>query len=347
MTRIDFSQRDIRTIKHLRYHHPHPRVRRRMDALWQKTQGLPHKEICRLVGISNNTLCKYLRTFQSGGVEKLEEINFYTPTSELEQHREQLEAYFRTHPPASIKEAMAMIEERTGIKRSASAVGKFLNSLGMRPRKVGAIPSKADPEVQEDFKNKELEPRLEEAKRGERAVFFTDAAHFVFAPFLGVLWSFARIFIKAPAGRQRFNVLGALNAITHELILITNDTYINAQSVCALLSKIALLNIQVPITLVLDNARYQKCKIVATLADKLNIELLFLPPYSPNLNLIERLWKFVKKEVLYSKYYSNFSGFKRAISDCLNQTHTAHKKKLDSLLTLKFQSFKKYNFMPA
>ena len=107
-----------------------------MDALWQKTQGLPHKEICRLVGISNNTLCKYLRTFQSGGVEKLEEINFYTPTSELEQHREQLEAYFRTHPPASIKEAMAMIEERTGIKRSASAVGKFLNSLGMRPRKV-------------------------------------------------------------------------------------------------------------------------------------------------------------------------------------------------------------------
>jgi len=129
-------------------------------------------------------------------------------------------------------------------------------------------------------------------------------------------------------------------------VLITNDTYINAESVCELLQKIALMNIEVPITLVLDNARYQKCKVVAALALKLNIELLFLPAYSPNLNLIERLWKFVKKEVLYSKYYSDFGSFKRAISNCLNQTHTTHKKKLDSLLTLKFQVFIKCNVVP-
>jgi len=118
--------------------------------------------------------------------------------------------------------------------------------------------------------------------------------------------------------------------------LITNDTYINAESVCELLRKIALMNIGVPITLVLDNARYQKCKIAAALASKLDIELLFLPAYSPNLNLIERLWKFVKKEVLYSKYYSDFGSFKHAISDCLNQTYTTYKAQLDSLLTLKF-----------
>ena len=129
-------------------------------------------------------------------------------------------------------------------------------------------------------------------------------------------------------------------------MLVTNDTYINAESVCELLQKIALMNIEVPITLVLDNARYQKCKVVAALALKLNIELLFLPAYSPNLNLIERLWKFVKKEVLYSKYYSDFGSFKRAISNCLNQTHTTHKKKLDSLLTLKFQVFIKCNVVP-
>jgi len=139
--------------------------------------------------------------------------------------------------------------------------------------------------------------------------------------------------------------LGALNAITHELILVTNDTYINAESVCELLRKIALLHIEVPITLVLDNARYQKCKIVFELADKLNIDLLYLPSYSPNLNLIERLWKFVKKKVLYSKYYSDFHDFKSAISDCLNETHTTHKKELSSLLTLKFQIFKKCHIM--
>ncbi len=141
---------------------------------------------------------------------------------------------------------------------------------------------------------KTLELLLKEAEERKRTVFFIDAAHFVLAPFLGYLWCFTRLFIKAPSGRQRFNVLGALDAITHELVTITNETYINAQSVCDLLWKITRLNLETPITFILDNARYQKCTIVKNLAAQLNIELIFLPPYSPNLNLIERLWKFVK-----------------------------------------------------
>lgn len=156
-----------------------------------------------------------------------------------------------------------------------------------------------------------------------------------------------RLFVKASAGRQRFNVLGALNAVTHELIVVTNDTYIAAESVCALLRKIAVLQLGVPITLVLDNAAYQKCRMVAALAAELDIELLFLPPYSPNLNLIERLWKFVKNKVLYSKYYPDFGRFKHAIADCLAQTHTTHKHELDTLLTLNFQTFKKCQFVPT
>lgn len=346
MIQIRVSQQQKLEIKRLRDDHPHPTIRRRMDALWLKAQGLPHQDICRIVGISNNTLCRYLRMFESGALTKVQAVNFYTPTSELDEYRLRLASHFREHPPTSIKEAMEEIEKLTGLKRSVSAVGKFLTSIGMRPRKVGAIPSKADPEVQEEFKNNKLDPVLQQATQGKRAVYFVDAAHFVWGPFLGVLWSFTRLFLKAPAGRKRFNVLGALNAITHELILITNDTYINAESVCQLLQKIALQHIDTPITLVLDNARYQKCKIVDALAASLNIDLLFLPTYSPNLNLIERLWKFVKKEVLYSKYYSDFGSFKQAISDCLNQTHTTHKEKLDSLLTLKFQLFKNYNFVP-
>src|ERR1700752_1281022 len=88
---------------------------------------------------------------------------------------------------------------------------------------------------------KALEPRLEEAQNGTRTVFFVDAAHFVLTAYLGFLWCFVRQFIRAPAGRQRFNVLGALNAVTHELIMVTNDTYINAGSVCELLHRIAAL----------------------------------------------------------------------------------------------------------
>lgn len=182
-------------------------------------------------------------------------------------------------------------------------------------------------------------PRLEEARAGQRAVFFVDAAHFVLAPFLGFLWCFTRLFIRAPAGRQRYNVLGALNAVTHELISVTNDSYINSQSVCQLLRQIKALNLTVPVTLIMDNARYQRCRLVQELAEGLNIELLFLPAYSPNLNLIERLWKFVKKECLYSKYYETFADFSLAINQCLDQTHTTYKTQLDSLLALNFQTF--------
>lgn len=163
--------------------------------------------------------------------------------------------------------------------------------------------------------------------------------------FLGFVWCFERVFIKSPSGRKRFNVLGALNAITHEVITVTNETYINAESVCQLLRKLAALDLNMPITLVLDNAKYQKCQPVKELAGTLGIELLYLPSYSPNLNLIERLWKLVKKRCLYSKYYPEFSQFKAAISDFIEQAHLTHKQELDSLLTLRFQTFNKAQIM--
>jgi transposase len=107
------------------------------------------------------------------------------------------------------------------------------------------------------------------------------------------------------------------------------------------------LHLTIPITLVLDNARYQRCALVQDLAATLQIELLFLPPYSPNLNLIERLWKFVKKEALYSQYYQDFASFKAAITKVLNETSGKHKQALDSLLTLNFQTFEKSQFMTS
>jgi transposase len=192
---------------------------------------------------------------------------------------------------------------------------------------------------------KTLQPRLDEAQTGKRAVYFVDAAHFVLAPFLGYLWSFCRLFIKAPAGRQRLNVLGALNAVSHKLITVINDSYINSQSVCDLLWKIHRLHSPTSVTVVLDNAKYQRCRLVMALAETLKIELLFLPPYSPNLNLIERLWKFVKKQCLYSQYYDQFASFRQAIIDCLSQTHSTYKHELDSLLTLKFQTFQESQFL--
>lgn len=158
-------------------------------------------------------------------------------------------------------------------------------------------------------------------------------------PFLGFVWCFVRVFIKSPTGRQRFNVLGALDALTLQLVTVTNDSYINAHTVCHLLLKLRQLFPADPLTLVLDNARYQHCRLVRDVAATLEIELLFLPPYSPNLNLIERLWKFVKKECLATQYYASFAAFKAAITACLAHTHDIHKDKLATLLTLNFQTF--------
>lgn len=157
---------------------------------------------------------------------------------------------------------------------------------------------------------------------------------------MGFVWCFTRIFIASPSGRQRFNVLGAVNAVTKEVITVTNESYINATSVCELLLTLASLKLKVPITVVLDNARYQKCQLVFGLAKALDIELLYLPSYSPQLNLIERLWKFVRNECLYSKYYADFTDFKQAIESCLEQANTTHKSALETLLSLNFQSFK-------
>ena len=341
MITINFHPDDIIIIEDGRYTHPHPRVRRRLEVLWLKSQMLSHDDICRLANIGESTLVRYLKLYRDGGLEEVIKLKFRKPESELEKYVIDIKAYFQDHPPATLKEAMAAIEGITGLKRSKATIGRFLHSIGMHPRKVGMIPSKADPEKQKAFLNNELEPILEEAKEGKKVVLFVDAAHFVLAPFLGILWYFRRIFIRAPSGRNRFNVLAALDAITHNLIMVTNDTYINAESVRELLREIRRQYVDIPVTVVLDNARYQHCRVVMELALSLNIKLLFLPPYSPNLNLIERLWRFLKKEVLYSKYYSNFAIFKDAIMNCLSQTATTHKEKLDSLLTLRFQLFDK------
>lgn len=347
MIQITFTPEAIQALNDARYHHPHPRVQRKMEAVWLKSQGLPHQEIARLTSVSINTVTSYLRTYQQSGLDGLKHVSFYQPQSQLHQERSTLESYFREHPPATIKEASHTIEKLTGLKRGETQVRAFLKSMGLSRRKVGMIPAKADVQQQEEFKKKDLEPRLDEAKAGERALFFVDAAHFVFAPFLGFLWCVARLFVKAPSGRKRWNVLGALNAVTHELLTVTNDSYINGQSVCELLWQIDHLHVHVPITLVLDNARYQKCAIVQELAASLQIELLYLPSYSPNLNLIERLWRIMKKKCLYSKYYEDFTAFKTAISDFLTATQTTYKNDLNSLLTLRFQVFQESQVIAA
>lgn len=154
MIQIEFSEEEREALHYERYHHPHPRVQKKMEVLWLKSINYSHKEIMKIAKISKATLCCYLKDFEEGGIDKLKELNFYKPKSELDEHTKTIEEYFEKHPPASIKESMAKIEELTGIKRGETQIRVFLKKIGLKYRKVGMLPSKADVDEQERFKKK-------------------------------------------------------------------------------------------------------------------------------------------------------------------------------------------------
>lgn len=123
---LTFTPEVQKELNHERYHHPVPMVQRRMEVLWLKSHGLPHEQIARLAGVSENTIRDYFLLYQEGGLDKLKEVNLYRPTSELDTHITSLEEHFRQHPLATIKEAQHEIEQLTGIKRSETQVREFL-----------------------------------------------------------------------------------------------------------------------------------------------------------------------------------------------------------------------------
>jgi transposase len=349
-----FPGRCAELLAHERFHHPDPRVQRRMEILWLKYHGFSHQRIATLASCSRSTVQRTLADYVQGGLELLRQVPLRQPGGALDDHRVSLEEIFTKQPPRSVKQARHVIEQHTGVRRGLTQVRHFLHRLGLKPRKVAAIPIPPKSTLEEhvktqaEFLEKKLQPRLAEARLGSRQVLFVDAAHFVHAAFLGILWCVARLFVRAASGRKRFNVLGALDAVSHKLIMVTNHSYINAESVCQLLRAVAAAATPgIPITLVLDNARYQKCTLVAGLAELLGIELLYLPSYSPNLNLIERVWKFVKAECLRTKYYDTYDKFNAAIQQCLDDLPSKHKADMDTLLTHDFQTFENVSLIAA
>lgn len=217
---------------------------------------------------------------------------------------------------------------------------------------MGAIPLPPNRTIEEhmvtqaEFKAAKLDPVLAQAQAGQRDVWFVDAAHFVRGCYLCAVWSLVRMMIRGASGRQRYNVLGAWNAVTRQLIRVTNATRVSSDTMIELLVKIAAAKTRAT-TLVLDNARYQRCAKVEAEAQRLGIDLLFLTSYSPNLNLIERLWRFTKKKVLRGQTYPDFAAFQAAIDDGLDKTATEYREEIKTLMTLKFQTFDKASFLAA
>jgi transposase len=261
MLTLNISDADIEHVKYERIQYPLARIRVRFDALYLTSQGYSRHQVSELTGLHRNTITKYIKTYNEGGLEQLKVLRRQGPKSCLSGHEQSLEAYFRAHPPL---------------------------------------------------------------------------------PLVSMIWSFTRIFIKAAAGRNRINVLGAMDAVTLQVYALINTTYINAQSVTTVLEMLSQrCKKGPPIYVVLDNARYQHCDFVKAYAKNLGITLVFLPPYSPNLNLIERLWKYIKKDILANRYFESADLFHEAVLDALNLINHCPKTKTDlkSLITHNFQSF--------
>lgn len=154
MGKLTFSETEKETMARERYHHPHHIVRRKMDCLYLLSQGLSRKTVQDIARINLRTLTSYIEQYRTGGLSAVGRVEYYRPSSAMEDYAEELIAYFTANPPGSIKQAASYIEERTGLKRSAQQVGQFLKRHGFRPLRSGILPAKADAGEQEEYKKK-------------------------------------------------------------------------------------------------------------------------------------------------------------------------------------------------
>lgn len=315
------------------------RAKRKLLAVRMHVLNVPHAAIAQTLNITDDTVTNYLKLYHSQGLEGLLENRFFQPTSKVAPFFDMVKKSLAEEPVASAKEGAARIKKLTDIEISETQARRIMKQLGLEYRKTAAVPGGADPQLQLDFLTQELLPRLEEAHQGKRRVFFVDAAHFVLGAFLGMIWCFTRIFIPSASGRRRYSVLGAVETRNHDLVTVETTGSVNADTVCELIRKLDRKYPDEHLTLVMDNARYQYNAQVQELAERLGTELLYLPAYSPNLNLIERVWKLVKSKCLRNHYYEDFGSFRDAIDKFLASLRGKNRPLLQSLVTENFQLY--------
>jgi len=242
------------------------------------------------------------------------------------------------------REIQEFVRERFGFSPSLSAISSFLRENGLRKLKCGSLPGKANVEWQAAFWDGVLSPLLERAKEegSKVSVLFVDASHFVMGcDFLGRVWCARRRFVRTQSGRKRYNVLGGIDYVTKAVTRVSDDQKMDHTRVIALLEKVAEEYKGREVTLVMDNVSYQRCKAVLARAEELGITLLFVPPYSPNLNLIERLWRMVKSE-LRKRAWHDFDEFKKTIDGLVDSTTGENRERVETLIGERVQLFGDY-----
>lgn len=294
----------------------HPLIQKRLSSVYLKAVcSYSYPGIGFITGLHPNAVARWINVCQSRGYEGLLCNNYGTNQSEPEEHSQCIPASLRKQPPRSAPEAAERSRELTGVERSREQARTSMKRHGLKFIKCGHLPAKADKEKQHQWAEDELSPAIEAARKGKVHLLFLGAAHFMLQPFVCCLWCVARIFIKAAPGRNRIHVLKAVHAITKPVATLANTTYRPAETLIDFLRLLKKKFPAKPIVVVLDNARYQHCQAVTAMAESPEIRLLFLPPYPPHLNLIERLRKFTKKQILCeTEHYQPLSCLAEAIA---------------------------------
>lgn len=303
--------------------------------------GLGNSRIAELTGTSDRTVRDLRKKVDSGDTDDLFVVRSgkNKKKSKTDGYEQQILDELDRNNYYNTRQIQQMISDKYSITMSLTAIRNFLHKHGYKRLKCGSLPAKANPVKQREFYETIEHPLMEKAKAGDTVLLFMDAAHFVHgSDFLGCVYTRFRRFIRTYSGRERYNVLGAIDFITKEVVTVTNDTYITATQIVKMLEKLAEKYKGKEIHIILDNAAYQKCNAVKDVAKKLNITLEYIPPYSPNLNLIERFWKFVKGE-LKKTCFSSFQDFKDGINGIIDSSTGVNKKAVEKLIGEKVQLY--------
>lgn len=343
LNKPNISKKDLRIISKRRHDHPDKKVRLRLNTLWFTTQCDSASQIAKFVGVSIRHVFNVIKMYKTDRLSCVMEIHYFKQASKLEGFSDLIREEFENNPPASVKAASIRIKKLTGIRRSLTQIKVFMKQLGMKLLKTGTIPMgkdetslKAKTEKQREFVSNILDPLLKEAEQGERKVLFMDACHIQLSCILGFLWCFGKRYIKAFSFRGRISIIGSCSAYGEDIIYDITQGSVDTNAIAFYLFKVRSTIKHGKITLVLDNASYQKNEFVLNTAKDLGIELLFLPVASPNLNIIERLWKFAKKTFVANNMFESLNELQAHLTKCFSILKKKHNADLRSLLTLNF-----------
>lgn len=296
-------------------------------------------DIAEALLIDPETVRTYGRLYESGGIEELCSFKYEGRESLLnvkEQNELILELCSRIY--LTTQEVVSYIEKRFNVRYSTSGVTALLHRLGFSYKKPALVPGKADAVKQQEFLS--MLQELKESLNPEDKLYYGDGTHpqHNSLPSHGWLPKGEETALKSNTGRKRVNLSGVLDADTLDVI-IKEDVRLNADSTIEFFKQIERRNRKSEkIYIILDNAGYYKGEKIREYLKYSKIKILFLPPYAPNLNLIERLWKFFKKKILYNRYYEKFEDFRKACLEFFTKKNLRrHRKELESLLTENFQ----------